>query len=124
MPEKNKDKPKKKTGRPRKELDQKTFEGLCRIQCTRLEMCEFFGINDVTLDSWCKRTYGERFSVVFSKKRVAGAISLRHAGFQMAQTNPAVWIFHAKNFLGMVDKAESQESAQPLPLTNYRNATN
>lgn len=89
--------------RPRKEIDRKNFEGLCGIQCTQEEICQFFDVTDKTLNSWCKRTYGESFSEVFAKKRGIGKISLRRAGFEMAKRNPSVHIFYAKNYLGMTD---------------------
>jgi hypothetical protein len=92
--------------RPKKQIDQKTFEGLCGIQCTQSEICDFFDITDKTLNSWCRRTYGESFSEVFNKKRSKGKISLRRAGFELAKKNPAVHIFYCKNFLGMTDKQE------------------
>lgn len=92
--------------RPKKQIDQKTFEGLCGIQCTQSEICDFFDITDKTLNSWCKRTYGESFSEVFDKKRSKGKISLRRAGFELAKKNPAVHIFYCKNFLGMTDKQD------------------
>lgn len=92
--------------RPKKQIDQKTFEGLCGIQCTQSEICDFFDITDKTLNSWCRRTYGESFSEVFNKKRSKGKISLRRAGFELAKKNPAVHIFYCKNFLGMSDRQE------------------
>lgn len=93
--------------RPRKEIDKRTFEGLCAIQCTRDEICDFFEITDKTLNSWCKRTYGEGFSAVFRKKRSKGKISLRRAGFELAKTNPSVHIFYCKNIFGMSDKHDT-----------------
>ena len=95
-----------RTGRPRKEIDKKSFESLCGIQCTQEEVCQFFDITDKTLNRWCRSTYGKTFSEVFAQKRGLGRISLRRAGFNMAQKNPAVHIFYAKNFLGMTDKQE------------------
>ena len=92
--------------RPRKEIDKKTFESLCGIQCTMEEICDVFDVTDKTLTTWCKRTYGKSFSEVFAQKRNIGKISLRRSGFQMAQHNPSVHIFYAKNFLGMTDKVE------------------
>ena len=89
--------------RPRKEIDKKNFEGLCAIQCTQEEICQFFNVTDKTLTAWCRRTYGAGLSEVFAQKRGIGRISLRRAGFEMAKKNPAVHIFYAKNFLGMTD---------------------
>lgn len=95
--------------RPRKEIDRKSFESLCGIQCTQEEICQFFSVTDKTLNSWCKRQYGKGFSEVFAEKRGMGRISLRRAGFDMAKRNPSVHIFYAKNFLGMEDKPERRD---------------
>lgn len=110
--------------RPRKEIDQKTFEGLCGIQCTQEEICDFFDVTDKTLTTWCRRTYGESFSEVFSKKRGVGKISLRRAGFEMAKKNASVHIFYAKNFLGMTDRTEQiiSEVEDLTPLADLLNA--
>ena len=56
---------KAKMGRPKKEIDQKAFEGLCGIQCIRSEVCQFFNVTDKTLDRWCKATYNMTFSAIF-----------------------------------------------------------
>jgi len=108
-----------KTGRPKKEIDQKAFEGLCALQCTIGEMCEFFHTTDKTLDKWCKETYSKSFSEIFKVKRGAGKISLRRTGFELAKTNGSVWIFLAKNHLGMRDNPEQAEAevAQSIQYT-------
>ena len=93
-------------GRPKKKIDQKTFEGMCHIQCTLEEICAVLDVDDCTLNKWCKETYGTTFSEIFKQKRGAGRVSLRRHGFEMAKTNPSVHIFYAKNFLGMTDKVE------------------
>ena len=94
-------------GRPPVEIDKKKFEKLCGWQCTEEEIASFFDCDPDTINNWCKRTYGNTFSEVFKKKRVSGKISLRASGFRMAQSNPSVHIFYAKNFLGMTDKVEN-----------------
>ena len=97
-----------KMGRPKKYIDQEQFEKLCAMQCTLEEICAWFNVQDDTLNSWCKRTYKKTLSEVFKQKRGLGKISLRRSGFELAQHNPAVHIFYAKNFLGMTDKIETQ----------------
>lgn len=98
-------------GRPRKKIDKEQFEKLCGLQCTEAEILDFFDITDKTLTAWCKRTYKKSFSEVFKQKRSLGKISLRRSGFKMAQSNPSVHIFYAKNFLGMTDKQEHEIKA-------------
>src|SRR3990167_7176998 len=81
----------KKMGAPKKEVDQKTFESLCSLQCTIAEICEFFHISKPTLERWCKETYaGETFFTVFTKKRGVGKISLRRNMFKLSQTSAAM----------------------------------
>ena len=99
-----------RNGRPRKEIDWKEFESLCKLQCSILEMCQWFHISHQTLERRCREFYGETFGQVFEKKRVGGLISLRRNMFRMSEKQPAVAIFLAKNFLGMTDKQEVQHS--------------
>lgn len=94
----------KKNGRPKAEIDKEQFEKLCGLQCSRDEICNWFGITDKTLNRWVKETYkAQTFSVIFAQKRVAGKIALRRSLLQMSSKNAAVAIFLAKNWLGMRD---------------------
>ena len=107
-------------GRPKKEIDQKAFEGLCGIQCTRSECCQFFGVTDKTLDRWCKATFNMTFSAIFKIKRGTGVISLRRTGFKLAKTNGSVYIFMAKNYLGLKDQPVNDDdipTASPISIT-------
>lgn len=100
-------KAKKPTGRPRAKIDRKQFENLCGIQCTELEICDWFNVSDKTLDKWCHETYNAPFSVVFRQKRGMGRVSLRRSQFQMAQKNPTMAIWLGKQYLDQTDKQES-----------------
>lgn len=92
--------------RPKKEIDQKQFENLCALQCTRDEICGWFDITAKTLDGWCKRTYHESFSTVFQQKRGAGKISLRRSQWQLAESNATMAIWLGKQYLGQKDNPE------------------
>jgi len=92
-----------KIGRPQKEIDIKTFEKLCGLQCTITEMCSFFDCDDMTLSKWCKRTYNMRFSEIFAIKRGSGQISLRRTQFRLAEKNAAMAIFLGKQYLNQRD---------------------
>lgn len=92
--------------RPRKEIDQKDFESLCALQCTKEEICGFFDVSDKTLENWCKRTYSEGFSEVFKKKRGKGKISLRRAQFRLAEKSASMAIWLGKQWLGQKDTVE------------------
>lgn len=97
-----------KNGRPRAVIDKDAFERLCKIQCTIYEICAYFDITDKTLTRWCKETYGMAFSEIFAIKRQKGLISLRRSQFKMAQNNPTVNIWLAKQYLGQTDTVINQ----------------
>ncbi|MBP5361857.1 MAG: hypothetical protein J6Y71_02345 [Ruminococcus sp.] len=104
-------------GRPRIEIDQQDFESLLAIQCTLDEVTAFFEhklgkCSADTIERWCKRTYKQSFAEISAKKKSIGKISLRRAGWQLAQKNPAVHIFYCKNYLGMTDKIETDNSEE------------
>lgn len=96
--------------RPRKEIDQKAFESLCGLQCTKEEICGFFDLTDKTLENWCKRTYKAGFSEVFKQKRGLGKISLRRHQWRLAEKNAAMAIWLGRNYLGQ--KEEPEEVAE------------
>ncbi|MDY6835507.1 MAG: hypothetical protein SVY53_11980 [Chloroflexota bacterium] len=92
--------------RHKKVINWEEFEKLCYFQCGIVEMCEWLGVSEKTLQRAVKEHYGESFSQTFAKKRVGGLISLRRNLFQQSRTNPACAIFLAKNLLGMTDSQQ------------------
>lgn len=96
-----------RTGRPKKNIDQKQFESLCGLQCTLEEICGWFGITDKTLNSWCKKTYSKTFSEVFKEKRSTGKISLRRHQWRLAEKNANMAIWLGKQYLGQKDQVET-----------------
>lgn len=106
--------------RPKKEIEQKEFEKLCSLQCTKEEICGFFDVTDKTLDSWCRRTYRLGFSEVFRQKRGGGKISLRRAQFQLAEKNASMAIWLGKQYLGQSEERgerEQERKQEDDPLT-------
>ena len=97
--------------RPLKVIDQVEFEKLCGLQCTKLEICDWFNVTDKTLESWCKRTYGCGFSETFEKKRGKGKIALRRTQFKLAEKSAAMAIFLGKQYLGQADRIITESSA-------------
>lgn len=92
-------------GRPKIVIPKESFERLCQMQATLVEISEFFGISEDTVERWCKEQYeGRTFKEVFTIKRALGLVSLRRTLFQQSVTTPSVAIFLAKNWLGMSDK--------------------
>lgn len=99
-------------GRPKKEIKKDEFEKLCALQCTKEEICAFFGVVDKTLDRFCKETYNKNFYDVFLEKRGLGKISLRRSQFRLAEKSAAMAIFLGKNYLGQTDKAQETEEME------------
>lgn len=93
-------------GRPPKQIDQKTFEGLCRIQCTETEIAGIFECSIDAVCDWCKRTYGATFADTYKIYAEQGKASLRRTQFKLAEKNPSMAIFLGKNLLGQTDKVE------------------
>lgn len=92
--------------RPRKEIDKKQFENLCALQCTHDEICAWFDVTVKTLESWCKRTYGDSFSKVFAQKRGKGKISLRRSQWQLAEKSASMAIWLGKQYLNQRDNVD------------------
>jgi hypothetical protein len=88
------------------QIDFKELEKLCRMQCSELEIAEWFGCSIDTIAARIKEKFGVSFPEYFSKKRVGGLISLRHNMFKLSEKHPNMAIFLAKNWLNMADKTE------------------
>lgn len=94
--------------RPKKELDKEQFEKLCHMHATQIEICEFFNVDENTLNRWCKRTYKAGFSQVFKQKRQGGKMSLRRKQWNLAEKNASMAIFLGKNYLGQSDNPNEE----------------
>jgi hypothetical protein len=98
-------KPTNKGGRPRKEIDQHTFEGLCEIQCTLEEIAGVLRVSEDTVERWCERTYELGFADAYKKFSATGKTSLRRSQFELAKKgNPTMLIWLGKQYLGQIDK--------------------
>lgn len=95
-----------RTGRPRKEINQKLFENLCAIQCTEVEICAALECCEDTLNAWCKRTYKMTFSETYKSKSQMGKSSLRRTQFKLAEKNASMAIWLGKQYLGQKDYVE------------------
>ena len=92
-----------------KDFSKTQFEDLCKIQCTKEEICDWFRTTDKTLENWVKRVYeGAGFSEVFQQKRGEGLISLRRIQFRMAKKHVVMAIFLGKQLLGQKDVSRSE----------------
>jgi len=108
---------KKRMGRPKIEIDWKVFDSYCALQCTLREIACVLGCSEDTIERRVREEHGMSFAEYFNKKRVAGLMSFRRSGWELAKRNPAVWIFCAKNWLGMADKQEIEHSGLHKDVT-------
>ena len=87
---------------------KETFEKLCGMWCTLVEIADFFGISEDTVESWCKDTYGMTFSEVYKKRSSQGNISLRRWQLKSAEKgNVTMQIWLGKQHLGQKEKVEA-----------------
>ena len=96
-----------RTGRPRKEINQKLFENLCGIQCTEAEICAALECSEDTINRWCKRTYGATFADTYKSKSQMGKSSLRRMQFKLAEKSATMAIWLGKQYLGQKDQVEA-----------------
>lgn len=84
-----------------------TFEKLCGMWCTLVEIADFFGVSEDTVESWCKDNYGMTFSEVYKKRSSQGNISLRRWQLKSAEKgNVTMQIWLGKQHLGQKEKVE------------------
>jgi hypothetical protein len=106
-----------KGGRPRKEIVQHTFEGLCEIQCTLEEIAAVLRVSEDTVERWCKRIYELGFADAFKKFSATGKTSLRRYQLEAAKKgNPTMLIWLGKQYLGQTDKPTAEEPDEELDL--------
>lgn len=101
-----------KHGRPKKELDIKKFEALCKMHCTEPEIASVLEMDTVTLERRVKEQYGDVFSVILKKLSQGGKASLRRTQFKLAEKNVAMAIWLGKQYLGQVDKQEIDQNVK------------
>ena len=97
-----------KTGRPCKEINQKSFENLCFSQCTQSEICAVLDADWNTITRWCKRTYKVTFAEAQKKYSENGKAGLRRTQLKMAEKSAAMAIWCGKQYLGQVDHDRNQ----------------
>lgn len=102
----------KEMGRPKIEINKEEFEKLCALHCTKVDIADWFGCSDDTIERWCKRTYNETFAVTLKNKSVKGRVSLRRTQFRLAEKSPAMAIWLGKQYLGQRDEQEIKHSGE------------
>lgn len=105
------------TGRPHKEIDEKEFIKLCRLQCKLDEIADFFDCSEDTIQRWCKANYTDdngnpmTFCEVYKRFAAGGRRSLRRYQFDLAKKNTAMAIWLGKQWLGQKDTPDADETA-------------
>ncbi len=88
-------------------INKETFEKLCGMWCTLIEIADFFGVSEDTVELWCKNTYNERFTDIYKKRSSQGNISLRRWQLKSAEKgNVTMQIWLGKQHLGQKEKVE------------------
>jgi len=88
------------------EINFKELEKLCFLQCSELEVAEWFHCSIDTIARRVREKFGVSFAEYFAKKRVGGLISLRRNQFNLTRKSAAMAIFLGKNYLGQKDAHE------------------
>jgi hypothetical protein len=116
-------KPSNKGGRPRKQIDQSFFEGLCKIQCTLEEIAQVLGVSEDTVERWCKRTHELGFADAYKKFSATGKTSLRRYQFEAAKKgNVTMQIWLGKQYLGQTDKPTPEGCDEEIDMEKLGNS--
>ena len=103
-------------GRPRIEIDWKTFDNLCGLQCTLAEIASFFDCTEDTIQNAVKREKDMSFSVYYEQKRGTGKISLRRSQFKLAEKSAVMAIWLGKQYLEQRDDPGATRLAAGLDM--------
>ena len=95
-----------KTGRPKIIINMAEMVKLCAMQCTEVEIADWFSCSVDTIENRIKQEYKVTFSEFYTKHRAKGKVALRRNMFNLSSKSPAMAIFLAKNWLGMKDTQE------------------
>ena len=99
------EKVKKKAGRPKKEIDYRILENLCKIHATGEECAAVLGMNYDTLCRNLKLDGYGNFTDYIKKHSDVGKVSLRRIQWKQAEEgSTAMAIFLGKNYLKQSDK--------------------
>jgi len=104
--------------RPRIAINWSEFDKLCNIHCTLVELAEWFGCSEDTIERAVRREHKLSFAEYYKRKSSRGKISLRRKMFETAQSgNVIMMIWLSKNWLGFRDKPE-EEPPPPLLISS------
>ncbi len=111
--------------KPESVIDEQTFNALCKIQCTKTEICDVLGVDEKTLVRWCKKKFGKNFKQVYENRRATGKVSLRRMQWKTAEEgNPTMQIWLGRNYLnqsedGVIDQADDEHIPTTVIIQAY-----
>ncbi len=112
------------------ESDERTFKSLCRIMCTKEEVCSVMCVDAKTLDRLISEHFGDvphdgvraTYSDAFKAFSAAGRMSLRRKQFELAmEGDKAMLVWLGKNYLDQSEPGKKQEAA-PVPAERPKDA--
>lgn len=110
-------------GRPRIEIDKKTFVDLVGLGCLQDEICWFFRdesgkpISEDTLTRWCKREFGCNFAEYRNQNgAMAIKIKLRRNQLKLSEKSAAMAIWLGKQILGQVENPNDLANTEPVRI--------
>lgn len=107
-----------RTGRPKIQINKEEFEKLCQLQCTEVDIANFYNCSVDTVNNWCKKTYGMTFSDAYKIKSSSGRISLRRCQFARAEAgSDRMLIWLGKQYLGQTEKVEATNTHEVEDLS-------
>ena len=107
-----------KMGRPEIEIDWKTVDKLCLIQCTAEEIASVLGCSSDTIERRCKKEYEITFAEYIRQKAQGGKASLRRKQWSAADGgNVTMLIWLGKQYLGQADKPLESDNIDEVPKT-------
>ena len=103
---------KKKSGRPRKEINWELFESLCQLQCTQVEIASVLKVDSETLRDHARVQYNEPdFSLIYKRFSEGGKASLRRNQYNLSKKNASMAIWLGKQWLGQRDHDDKDKLA-------------
>ena len=83
--------------------DFEQFEALCKIQCSKADICAVMDVSEKTLDRLVKEKYKQTFEETQAYFRAYGKASLLRSQFKLAERNPSMAIWLGKQYLDQKD---------------------
>ena len=109
-------------GRPRIQFDLEGIESLAALNCTQLEVAQFFGISLATVEH--RFNQEPELRAAWDRGRATGKLSLRRKQSQLAEEgNVTMLIWLGKQLLGQSDRQSIEHTGAnggPIQLTQIR----